>query len=70
MKGRFRMRKSDACPSKYFRAADVSADWTLTAEIEMARLEQFQGGRGDGEKLVVYFKRQKSGLVVGPVLWD
>jgi hypothetical protein len=66
------MRKSDACPTKYFRAADLPADWELTAEIEMARLETFEGdrGKGDTEKLVVYFRKQKSGLVCGPVLWD
>jgi hypothetical protein len=54
------MRKSDACPTKYFRAADLPADWELTVEIEMARLEKFEGDRskGDNEKLVVYFRRQ------------
>ena len=66
------MRKSDACPTKYFRAADLPADWELTAEIEMARIETFEGDRdkGDAEKLVVYFRKQKSGLVCGPTIWD
>jgi hypothetical protein len=66
------MRKSDVCKSKYFRAADFPADWEKTVIIEMARTETFEGGRGKdgGSKLVVYFKREQSGLVCGPVLWD
>jgi hypothetical protein len=64
------MRKSEAYPSKYFKAKDYADDWTLTVEIEMARLEPFDNGRGKSEKLVVYFRRQKSGLVCGPVLFD
>lgn len=66
------MRKADAYPSKYFRAADLPDGWTLTAEVELARMEKFEGDRGKGatEKLVAYFRRQKSGLVVGPTVWD
>jgi hypothetical protein len=66
------MRKSDAYPSKYFKAADFGDDWSLVVEIEMARMEEFSGDRGgrDAKKLVVYFRRQKSGLVVGPTVWD
>lgn len=62
------MRKTEAYPSRYFKAKDYPEDWTLTAEIEMARLEPFPDGRG--KKLVVYFRRQQSGLVCGPVLFD
>jgi hypothetical protein len=66
------MRKSDAIPTKYFRAKDLPDGWTLTAEVEMARMEKFEGdrGKGDSDKMVVYFRRQKSGLVVGSVVWD
>jgi hypothetical protein len=65
------MRKTEAYPSKYFKAKDYPEDWTLTAEIEMARLEPFEGnGRGKTEKLVVYFRKQKAGLVTGPTLFD
>jgi hypothetical protein len=67
------MRKSDAMPSKYFRAKDLPDGWTLQAEVELARLEKFEGeGRGkeSTEKMVVYFRRQKSALVVGSVIWD
>ena len=65
------MRKNEAYPSKYFKAKDYPDDWTLTAEIEMARLEPFEGnGRGKTEKLVVYLRKQKPGLVCGPVLFD
>jgi hypothetical protein len=64
--------KSDCYPSKYFKAADVPAGWSLVAEVETARTEKFQGDRGgrEAEKLVVYFKRQRSGLVVGPTVWN
>ncbi len=66
------MRKSDAYPSRYFKAADYPDDWTLTAEVEMARMEEFENDRGKDkkEKLVVYFRKVKSGLVVGPTVWD
>jgi hypothetical protein len=64
------MRKNEACPSRYFKAKDYPDDWTLTAEVEMSRMENFQNGRDNRERLVVYFVRQKSGLVVGPTVWD
>ena len=61
------MRKNEAYPSKYFKAKDLPNDWTLTVEVEMARMEKFENGRGkeEAEKLVVYFRKQKSGLVTG-----
>jgi len=67
------MRKTDAYPSKYFKAANYPDDWALTVEVEMARLEEFDGsdrGKGPTKKLVVYFRKQQSGLVAGPVIWD
>ena len=66
------IKKSEAIPTKYFRAKDLPNGWTLTAEIEMARMEKFEADRakGDAEKMVVYFRRQKSGLVVGSIVWD
>ena len=64
------MRKNEAYPSRYFKAKDYPEDWTLTVEIEMARLESFENGKSKSEKLVAYFRRQKSGLVCGPVLFD
>jgi hypothetical protein len=63
-------KKHEVCTSKYFRAADYPAGWTLTAEIETARLEAIGNGNDAKQKLVVYFRRQKPGLVCGPVLWD
>ena len=65
-----KMRKTEAYPSKYFRASDHENGWALTAEIEMARMEKFENGNSPVEKLVVYFRRQRSGLVVGSVVWD
>jgi hypothetical protein len=61
------MKKSDLHPSKYFKAADFEGPLTLT--IEMARPEKFENGRDEEEKLVVYFKKTKSGLVIGPIVW-
>jgi hypothetical protein len=61
------MKKSDVHPSKYFKAADFEGPLTLT--IEMARLEKFPNGHDEVEKLVVYFKKTKSGLVIGPIVW-
>jgi len=61
------MRKTDLHPSKYFKAADFEGPLTLT--IEMARPEKFENGRDEEKKLVVYFKKTKSGLVIGPIVW-
>jgi hypothetical protein len=65
-------RKSEVYPTRYFRASGLPDGWSLTAQVEACRREPFDGER-DGEKidkLVVYFHGQKSGLVVGPVVWD
>jgi hypothetical protein len=65
-------KKHDVYPTKYFRAADLPDGWSLVAQVEMCRREEFDGKR-DGEKidkLVCYFRGHKSGLVVGPVVWD
>jgi hypothetical protein len=64
------MRKNEAYPSRYFTAKNFPEHWTATAEIEMARLETFENGGSNRERLVVYFRKQKSGLVVGPTVWD
>jgi hypothetical protein len=63
-------RKQDVIQSKHYRATDYPDGWALTAEVEMSRLEKFQNGHDETEKLVVYFKKQKPGLVVGSVVWD
>jgi hypothetical protein len=65
-------KKHDVYPTKYFRAADLPDGWSLVAQVEMCRREEFEGKR-EGEKidkLVCYFRGHKSGLVVGPVVWD
>jgi hypothetical protein len=66
------MRKNEAYPSKYFKASDQSDGWTLTAEVEVTRLEKLSGSNGNGEteKLVVYFRKLRSGLVIGPTVFD
>jgi hypothetical protein len=65
-------RKTDIYPTRYFRASDLPDDWTLTAQVETCRREEFDKGDGQQktDKLVCYFKGHKSGLVVGPVVWD
>jgi hypothetical protein len=60
----------DVIQSKHYRASDYPDGWSLPAEVEMSRLEKFQNGHDETEKLVVYFKKQKPGLVVGSVVWD
>jgi hypothetical protein len=58
-------------PTKYFKAAEFG-DEPMQLEIECVRTEDFEGRDGGkpSKKPVVYFKRQKSGLVVGPTAWD
>jgi hypothetical protein len=63
------MRKRDAYPSNYFKAADFP-DTPMVLEIETSRLEKFDKNGRESEKLVVYFVGQRSGLVVGSVVWD
>jgi hypothetical protein len=63
-------RKQDVIQKKHYRAVDYPDGWAQTVEVEMSRLEKFQNGHDETEKLVVYFKRQKPGLVVGSVVWD
>ncbi len=65
-------KKLDVYPTRYFRASDLPDGWSLVAQVEMCRREEFPGKR-DGEtadKLVCYFHGHKSGLVVGPVVWE
>ena len=64
------MRKTEAYPPKFFKAADLHDDWALTVEVELARMEKLSGNNGESEKLVVYFRKQRSGLVIGPTVWD
>ncbi|MGA8693012.1 MAG: hypothetical protein WB689_04060 [Xanthobacteraceae bacterium] len=63
-------KKHEVIKTKYFKAKDCPADWTLTAEVEMARIEQVGQGSDQKEKLVVYFRRVQQGLVCGAVVWD
>jgi hypothetical protein len=63
------MRKHDVMPPRYYRTAGFP-DEPLVQEIELARMEDFDGDNGKTRKLVVYFKKQRSGLVVGSVVFD
>jgi hypothetical protein len=62
--------KSEVIQSKYFKAADYPDSFEEVVTIELARIEEIGQGQDKKEKSVVYFKRKKSGLVCGPVLWD
>jgi hypothetical protein len=62
-------RKRDVYPTKYFIASNFP-EKPMVLEIEIARLEKFENDGKSVEKLVVYFRGQKSGLVVGPTVWD
>jgi hypothetical protein len=64
------MKRNEAYPSKYFKAANHADDWEMTAEIELARLEEIGADGKKTEKLVVYFRRVKQGLVCGPTIFD
>src|SRR5262245_430681 len=42
----------------------------MVLEIETACLEKFENDGKTKETLVLYFRGQKSGLVIGPTVWD
>ena len=63
------MRKADAYPPRYFKATEFG-DTPKVLEIEITRLEKFENNGKETEKLAVYFIGQRSGLVVGSVVWD
>lgn len=64
------MKRQEAYPSKFFKAADYDQDWEMTVEIELARMEEIGADGKKNEKLVCYFRRVKQGLVVGPTIFD
>jgi hypothetical protein len=62
-------KKRDVYPTKYFTAS-AFPETPMVLQAEMARREEFTTDGKTVEKLVLYFVGQKSGLVVGPVVWD
>jgi hypothetical protein len=62
-------KKRDVYPTKYFTATDFP-ETPKVLQIEVARREEFKNDDKSVEKLVAYFVDQKSGLVVGPTVWD
>jgi hypothetical protein len=62
-------KKRDVYPTRYFTATDFP-ETPMVLQIEVARREEFENDGKSVEKLVVYFVGQKSGLVVGPTVWD
>ena len=65
------MKKSDAFPSnsKYFKASEFP-DEPMTRQVETVRFEKFDNDGKSTEKPVVYFAKEKCGLVIGPTQWD
>jgi hypothetical protein len=64
------LRKEDLFQQRLFSASKLPDDWRKTFEIEVARLEELQNGDKKTEKLVVYFKGVKSGLVINATIFD
>jgi hypothetical protein len=63
------MRKREAFPTKFFKAVDFPST-PMVLEIEVARQEPFENNGKSTDKTVVYFAKQKSGLVIGPTVWE
>jgi hypothetical protein len=64
------LHKKDLFPDRFFKAANQPEGWRQTFEIETVRIEELQNGDKKTEKTVVYFKRVKTGLVIGPTVFD
>ena len=62
-------RKRDVYPTAYFTASTFP-ETPMVLQAEIARREEFKNDGKSVEKLVLYFVGQKSGLVVGPTVWD
>jgi hypothetical protein len=62
------VKKSEAFPTKYFKAVDFNGP--LQLEIETVRFEPFERNGKSEEKAVIYFNKHRSGLVIGPTVWD
>jgi hypothetical protein len=64
------MKRSDVFKSKYMKAKEHPDDWSQVVVIETTRMEDFKNGHDTGQKLVAYFQRVQSGLVIGPTIFD
>jgi hypothetical protein len=63
------MRRSDIFQSKYFKASEFP-DTPRVFEIETSRIERLENGDKTVNKLVLYFRGIKSGLVIGATVYD
>jgi len=63
------MKKGDAYPPRFF-SATTFGDKPRAFTIECVRRETFENDGVKTEKPVMYFKGERSGLVLGPVKWD
>jgi hypothetical protein len=64
------VRRDEALPTKFFRASDKEDGWSKVVTVECVRMETFTNDGKESKKPVAYFKRIRSGLVVGPVIWS
>jgi hypothetical protein len=63
------MRKDDAYPPRFFSAATFGTKPRVLT-IECVRKEQFENDGQTVAKPAMYFRGERSGLVLGPVKWD
>jgi len=63
------MKKGDAYPPKHLSAATFG-NKPRVFTIECVRMEKFDNDGKVTEKPEMYFKGERSGLVLGPVKWD
>jgi hypothetical protein len=63
------MRKDEAFPGKYLKAADVKAN-PITAKISYVEMETVGQGKDQKEKPVLYFEDLDRPLVLNSTNWD
>ncbi|MFY9836114.1 MAG: hypothetical protein WAK55_06520 [Xanthobacteraceae bacterium] len=63
------MRKSDAFPTRFFKAKDFPYEPQIFT-VESVRVEEIKHNDKTQSKYVVYFAGVKSGLVLGPTVWE
>jgi len=64
------MKKDERFPSKWLKAGDLKGKAAVVT-IDRAEMEVFKNDKGyEEDKLVVYFKNKKKGLICNQTNWD
>jgi hypothetical protein len=64
------MKKDERFPSKWLKAVDLKGKAAVVT-IDRAEMEVFKNDKGyEEDKLVVYFKNKKKGLICNQTNWD